>query len=243
MNALNLPRPEWMTEDLVLLEEQARRYIADEFVPHIDRWHEAGIYDRDVWTKAGEAGLLCASMPEEYGGAGGTFAHEAVINREFALAGLRHIRRAAPLGHRRALHFALRHRRAEETMAAETCHRRTRWRDRDDRAGHRLRSAGRARVGEEIGQRLCAQRFEDIHHQWPARQPDRRCRKNRSESRREGHLAFCGRDRRRARLSPRAQAEKARHGFGRHLRAVFRGRATAGIEPARHRGRARLLIS
>src|SRR6187397_1558253 len=87
MNALNLPRPDWMTEDLVLLEEQARRYIADEFVPHLDRWHEAGIYDRDVRTKAGEAGLLCASMPEEYGGAGGTFAHEAVIDRQFSLAG------------------------------------------------------------------------------------------------------------------------------------------------------------
>src|SRR6187551_2063444 len=88
MNALNLPRPEWMTEDVVLLEEQARRFIADEFVPHLDRWHEAGIYDRDVWTKAGEAGLLCASMPEEYGGAGGTFAHETVINRAIAHAGL-----------------------------------------------------------------------------------------------------------------------------------------------------------
>src|SRR5471032_816972 len=87
MNALNVPRPAWMSEDLVLLEEQARRFIADEFVPHIDRWHEAGIYDRDVWTKAGEAGLLCASMPEEFGGSGGTFAHEAVINREFSLAG------------------------------------------------------------------------------------------------------------------------------------------------------------
>src|SRR5215470_1475991 len=87
MDAVNLPRPVWMSEDLVLLEEQARRFIADEFVPHLDRWHEACIYDRDVWTKAGEAGLLCASMPEEYGGAGGTFAHEAVINREFSLAG------------------------------------------------------------------------------------------------------------------------------------------------------------
>ncbi|HEX5508975.1 MAG TPA: acyl-CoA dehydrogenase family protein [Pseudolabrys sp.] len=87
MEALNLPRPAWMSEDLVLLEEQARRYIADEFVPHLDRWHEAGIYDRDVWNKAGAAGLLCASMPEEYGGAGGTFAHEAVINRELSLAG------------------------------------------------------------------------------------------------------------------------------------------------------------
>lgn len=87
MDALNLPRPAWMTEDLALLEEQARRFITDEFVPHLDRWHDVGIYDRDVWNKAGAAGLLCASMPEEYGGAGGTFAHEAVINRELSLAG------------------------------------------------------------------------------------------------------------------------------------------------------------
>jgi acyl-CoA dehydrogenase len=87
MTALDLPRPDWMTEDLVLLEEQARRFIASAFVPHLERWHEEGIYDRDVWTKAGAAGLLCASMPEEYGGAGGTFAHEAVINRELSLAG------------------------------------------------------------------------------------------------------------------------------------------------------------
>src|SRR5665213_1013922 len=87
MDALNIPRPAWMSEDLVLLEEQARRFITQEFVPHLDRWHEAGMYDRDVWTKAGSAGLLCASMPEEYGGSGGSFAHDAVINREFSLAG------------------------------------------------------------------------------------------------------------------------------------------------------------
>jgi acyl-CoA dehydrogenase len=87
MDALNLPRPAWMSEDLVLLEEQARRYIANEFAPQLDRWHEKGIYERDVWNKAGTAGLLCASMPEEYGGSGGTFAHEAVINRELSLAG------------------------------------------------------------------------------------------------------------------------------------------------------------
>jgi long-chain-acyl-CoA dehydrogenase len=87
MEALNLPRPAWMTEDLVLLEEQARRFIGAEFAPQVDRWHEQGKYERDVWTKAGSAGLLCASMPEEYGGSGGTFAHEAVINRELSLAG------------------------------------------------------------------------------------------------------------------------------------------------------------
>ena len=87
MDALNLPRPAWMSEDLVVLEDQARRFIAAEFVPHLDRWNQEGIYDRSVWTKAGEAGLLCAAMPEEYGGAGGSFAHEAVIDREISLAG------------------------------------------------------------------------------------------------------------------------------------------------------------
>src|SRR5437588_7475327 len=88
MEALNLPRPAWMTEDLVLLEEQARRFLKSELVPHVERWHEDGIMDRSAWNKLGAAGLLCASMPEEFGGAGGSFAHETVINREFALAGL-----------------------------------------------------------------------------------------------------------------------------------------------------------
>jgi acyl-CoA dehydrogenase len=93
MDALNLPRPAWMTEDLVLLEEQARRFLDAELVPHIERWTKDGMMDRSVWNQLGEAGLLCASMPEEY--AGGTFAHEAVINREFAMAGLDSI--GAPL--------------------------------------------------------------------------------------------------------------------------------------------------
>ena len=86
-DVLNLPRPAWMTEDVALLEEQARRFIAAEFVPHLEKWHDEHFYPREVWSKAGEAGLLCASMPEEYGGAGGSFAHEAVIDREYSLAG------------------------------------------------------------------------------------------------------------------------------------------------------------
>ena len=87
MSILNLPPPAWMTEDIVLLEEQARRFIAAEYVPQLEAWNAAGMYGREVWTKAGAAGLLCPAIPEQYGGAGGSFAHEAVISRELSLAG------------------------------------------------------------------------------------------------------------------------------------------------------------
>src|ERR1043165_6008909 len=88
MESLQVPRPSWMTEDLVLLEEQARKFLASEFVPHVEKWTQNGIMERSAWDKLGQAGLLCASMPEEYGGAGGSFAHETVINRAIAHAGL-----------------------------------------------------------------------------------------------------------------------------------------------------------
>ncbi len=87
-NILNVPEPSWMNEELKLLEDQTRRFFAAEFTPQIDRWNEQAMMDREAWNKMGAAGLLCAAIPEEYGGGGGTFAHETVINREIALAGL-----------------------------------------------------------------------------------------------------------------------------------------------------------
>src|SRR6516162_2218116 len=87
MSVLNVPPASWMSEDVVLLQGQARRFIAAEYAPYLDGWNERGMYDREVWTKAGAAGLLCPAIPEQYGGAGGTFAHEAVISRELSLAG------------------------------------------------------------------------------------------------------------------------------------------------------------
>jgi len=45
----------------------------------VAKWRENGVVEREMWTKAGEAGLLCVSAPEEFGGAGGDFRHDAVI--------------------------------------------------------------------------------------------------------------------------------------------------------------------
>jgi long-chain-acyl-CoA dehydrogenase len=68
-----------MDKDLDALADLARRFFEKECAPHEERWGQQQQVDRDVWLKAGELGLLCLSIPEEYGGGGGTFAHEAVV--------------------------------------------------------------------------------------------------------------------------------------------------------------------
>ncbi|MFC4127262.1 acyl-CoA dehydrogenase family protein [Nocardia rhizosphaerae] len=79
-------RSSWMNEDLDALRELARAFMNKELVPNIDKYREQHHVDRDLWNKAGEVGLLCLSIPEEYGGGGGTFAHEAVLMEEQARA-------------------------------------------------------------------------------------------------------------------------------------------------------------
>jgi acyl-CoA dehydrogenase len=81
-------RSPWMDDELVMLEEQATRFVAAELVPRHERWDRDGQVDRGAWRKAAEAGMLCAGIPVEYGGGGGTFAHEAVIHQVLSRAGL-----------------------------------------------------------------------------------------------------------------------------------------------------------
>ena len=77
-------RSPWMTKDLDEVRTLARTFFAKEAEPNHDRWAEQRCVDREFWNKAGSVGLLCISIPEEYGGGGGTFAHEAVVIEEQA---------------------------------------------------------------------------------------------------------------------------------------------------------------
>jgi acyl-CoA dehydrogenase len=80
-------RSPWLDSDLDSFRELAHSFCQKELAPNQERWSAAKQVDRELWNKAGEVGLLCLSIPEEYGGGGGTFAHEAVLLEEQARAG------------------------------------------------------------------------------------------------------------------------------------------------------------
>ncbi|ORM32481.1 acyl-CoA dehydrogenase family protein [Williamsia sp. 1135] len=77
----------WVTDDLDDLRGLVRSFFEKTVAPNADKYVDQHHVDRDLWNQAGELGLLCMSIPEEYGGGGGTFAHEAVLIEEQARVG------------------------------------------------------------------------------------------------------------------------------------------------------------
>jgi acyl-CoA dehydrogenase len=75
-------------DDHELLRTSVRRFLARECAPKQTEWDKAGRVDRETWLKAGREGLLCLTLPTEYGGGGGDFGHAAVLNEEVNRAGL-----------------------------------------------------------------------------------------------------------------------------------------------------------
>jgi acyl-CoA dehydrogenase len=76
-----------MDDDLKDFRDLARTFCEKEINPNVENYLANKQVDRDLWNKAGALGLLCASIKEENGGGGGTFAHEAVLIEEQAYVG------------------------------------------------------------------------------------------------------------------------------------------------------------
>jgi acyl-CoA dehydrogenase len=87
MSSLAYQSP-WMNDELRLFRKTVRHFVQEELAPRQARWREEHRPDAEAWTGAGAVGLLLPDVPEEYGGGGGTFAHQAVVLEELALAGV-----------------------------------------------------------------------------------------------------------------------------------------------------------
>ncbi|MDH6281486.1 acyl-CoA dehydrogenase family protein [Prescottella agglutinans] len=71
--------PTWHDDEVRALSELAVGFFEREVVANNEKWEAQRRIDRSVWLTAGELGLLCCSIPEEYGGGGGTFAHDLAV--------------------------------------------------------------------------------------------------------------------------------------------------------------------
>ncbi|MBV1776467.1 acyl-CoA dehydrogenase family protein [Burkholderiaceae bacterium DAT-1] len=74
-------------EEHDLFRDSVRRFMDSEVMPHHERWEEQGYVDREIWTQAAESGYHCASMPEQYGGAGADIRYSVVLIEEIYRAG------------------------------------------------------------------------------------------------------------------------------------------------------------
>jgi len=82
-----LKRRDIFTDDHEMFRDSVRKFLERDCRPHREDWRRAGMVPREFWRKAGAAGLLCPSMPEEYGCPGGDFRYNCVVDEEMAYGG------------------------------------------------------------------------------------------------------------------------------------------------------------
>ena len=66
------------TDEHKAFRKRAREFFKTQVAPFADTWEKEGMIPREIWNRMGEAGFLCMSIPEEYGGPGGDFLHSLI---------------------------------------------------------------------------------------------------------------------------------------------------------------------
>lgn len=75
------------TEEHEMFRDTVRKVLAAEMVPYLEQHEREGIVPRAAWKKVGEAGMLCPTVSEDYGGPGLDFGYCAVVNEEVCYIG------------------------------------------------------------------------------------------------------------------------------------------------------------
>ncbi len=81
-------RSPWDDDTVKEFRRNVRRFLMEDFLPRQEAWRRQHRPESDAWLSAGRASLLLPEVPEQYGGAGGSFAHTAVVQEELARAGI-----------------------------------------------------------------------------------------------------------------------------------------------------------
>ena len=78
---------ELFNQDHEMFRESVRKFIDKEIAPYHEQWELDGCVPRDLWLKAGHAGMLCCTVPPAYGGAGADYLFDVVVFEEMARSG------------------------------------------------------------------------------------------------------------------------------------------------------------
>jgi acyl-CoA dehydrogenase len=86
VSVLTIDRADVLKDQEIDIFTNSLAKFLDEHAPpsRVAKWREAGVVERAMWREAGEAGLLCLAVPQEFGGAGGDFRHEVVLIEQLA---------------------------------------------------------------------------------------------------------------------------------------------------------------
>ncbi|HEX6591611.1 MAG TPA: acyl-CoA dehydrogenase family protein, partial [Moraxellaceae bacterium] len=76
------------SSDHEAFRDMVAKFLEKEALPFHAQWEEDGQIDRKLWNKAGEQGLLCPCLPEEFGGVGADYLYSAIVMEEISRLGL-----------------------------------------------------------------------------------------------------------------------------------------------------------
>lgn len=98
--------PSWMDSDLAMYRDTIERFVETEMLPEDEAARKRGHVGHELWRRAGELGILCSDIPEQYGGGGGDFRHEALLYEAMSRRGLSGM---SPSVHSIVAHYFLNH--------------------------------------------------------------------------------------------------------------------------------------
>ena len=99
-------QPEWLDDEFETFKNTVERFLDDEMVPYDEASRAQGHVGHAIWRAAGKIGLLCTDIPQEYGGGGGDFRHEAIL---YEAMGRRGLTGMSPSVHSIVAHYFLNH--------------------------------------------------------------------------------------------------------------------------------------